>query len=394
MPIGQKIEGNLVKILVVSDIPPFVIGGAEIQALRLIDAWLADGHEVQCIGRNLQPREIDRPSGKLKTHPISLINGKGKYLRAVSYFFSLSKFLLTNKKWPDVIYVRFLGDAAATICFLKYLNLIKAPLVSTPANAGAAGDLFYIASAPISRFWIRLINSHCNAINLIAPEMLNDLKAANITKPLVTQIPNGVPIYENTLSPNNSHIISLISVGRLSNQKGYDIFLEALSKLNCVFSSFLVTIIGDGPERKKLLNLTAHYGLQDKIHFLGELNQSEIRNHLQNADIFVLPSRYEGMSNAGLEAMEASRPLILTGCGGLDAHILSNMGWVATPGSVDSLFEKLLCATSTDKRILDEMGANNRDFAVNFFSMNSIAHRYIELFNSLDTQKNENIGNM
>lgn len=371
------------KILVISDIPPFVTGGAEMQALRLINAWLADGHEIRCIGRNLPEKIIETNNHTLMLHTISTIQNKGKALRVLSYFFSLSKFLLCNQSWPDIIYTRFLADAAVTISLLKRLKLLDCIVVSTPANAGERGDVYYLSSAPAGKLWVSLVNSQCNAINLIAPQMVADLRSANINRPIISQIPNGIPVHSQPPIETKNEIPYLISVGRLSAQKGYDIFLEALYKLKHTSVPFKAAIIGDGPERVKLHQLITQYGLQSHVKLLGELSQEDINKQLSKADIFVLPSRYEGMANAALEAMEAGRPLILSKCGGLDNYINSSMGWLAELESSESLYTCLVSALATDATTLNKMGIQNQAFVLNNFEITYIAKRYLQLFQSL-----------
>lgn len=375
------------KILVISDIPPFVTGGAEMQALRLINAWMADGHEIRCIGRNLPEKKISANYGPLTLHSIPMIRHKGRALRALSYFFSLAKFVLLNKTWPDIIYTRFLGDAAVTISLLKRLKLLNCVVISTPANAGEKGDVHYIRSAPAGTLWLSLINSQCNAINLIAPQMVDDLKQANITRPIITQIPNGIPIQIHPSVETKNTIPSFVSVGRLSHQKGYDIFLEAIYRLKKSSHSFHVTIIGDGPERDNLNQQIIQYEIQSYVTLLGELNQDEIRTQLDCANIFVLSSRYEGMANAALEAMAAGKPVVLTRCGGLDFYITDTMGWIAETESADSLHDCLLAALKTDNDSLQQMGLRNKKFVSENFEMTYVANQYIELFKKLIKQK-------
>ena len=58
--------------------------------------------------------------------------------------------------------------------------------------------------------------------------------------------------------------------------------------------------------------------------------------------MFILPSRYEGMSNAVLEAMEAGLPILLTRCGGIDTYIDESIGWTCEPDDVNGLTAALL----------------------------------------------------
>jgi glycosyltransferase involved in cell wall biosynthesis len=106
-------------------------------------------------------------------------------------------------------------------------------------------------------------------------------------------------------------------------------------------------------------------------------------DELVHAQIFLLPSRYEGFSNAGLEAMERGLPLILTRCGGLDRYVDNQIGWVVPPGDVAALAKALSQALATDPVALSDMGARARAVVENNFDMALVAVRYIALFERL-----------
>src|SRR4249919_2670819 len=100
------------RILVISDLPQFVTGGAEMQAARLIEAWAAMGHEVVCFGRRMGAREVTLGTHTIRTRRIRTLRQPGRPVRALTYFLSLAWLLLRWRGWPDVVYCRFLGDAA------------------------------------------------------------------------------------------------------------------------------------------------------------------------------------------------------------------------------------------------------------------------------------------
>lgn len=370
------------KIFVIANISPFVTGGAEMQARRLIDEWVSNGHEVHCVGQHLSNGSLELSKGRIKLSQIKLVKNKGRILKAISYFISLSIILITNRHWPDIIYTRFLGDGAISVCVLKFLKIINLPIMSTPANAGEQGDVSYIHKAPFRKIWIKLINSQCNSINIIAPRMLDDLQRANILRPSVSQIPNGIQIQDS----NNHHANSaqdtfkILTIGRLSIQKGFDILINALSLCKMDGASFELHIVGDGPERQKIQDLVALHGLSSCVFLEGEKNQSEIRFFLNTCNIFILPSRYEGMANAGLEAMEAGCPVILTACGGLDTYINKDMGWIAKCNSVESLKSAIDFALNTNRSKLHEMGKTNREFIIKNFDIRIVAKKYLYEF--------------
>ena len=98
----------------------------------------------------------------------------------------------------------------------------------------------------------------------------------------------------------------IVCAGRLTHQKNYETLLRACSRVPTV----QLAIAGDGGLRSSLESLAADLRFQDRFHLLGTLPPTEVRHLLRAADIFAIPSRYEGMSNALLEALCAGLPCI------------------------------------------------------------------------------------
>jgi glycosyltransferase involved in cell wall biosynthesis len=119
------------------------------------------------------------------------------------------------------------------------------------------------------------------------------------------------------------------------------------------------------------------------IRFIGEIPPGEVPAHLDAADIFILPSRYEGMSNSALEAMERGLPLLITACGGIDTYVGADMGWVVPANDPVALASTLRMACDMPRPTLSTMGANCRRLAEQEFGMSRVAQRYLDLFDSL-----------
>ena len=104
-------------------------------------------------------------------------------------------------------------------------------------------------------------------------------------------------------------------VGRLEARKGTAVLLEASAELvKKGLSELHVVVVGDGPLRDELFALAARLGIAERVHMLGD--RSDIPEILAALDVFVLPSRTEGMSNALLEAMATALPVVATAVGG------------------------------------------------------------------------------
>jgi len=106
-------------------------------------------------------------------------------------------------------------------------------------------------------------------------------------------------------------------VGRLAAQKSLPTLLEGLAQALPACSSLHLLLVGDGPERPALAHQAHALGLDGHVTFAGQ--QSDVRPYFEAADLFVLPSAAEGISNALLEAMSAGLACLATPVGGSPA---------------------------------------------------------------------------
>jgi glycosyltransferase involved in cell wall biosynthesis len=145
--------------------------------------------------------------------------------------------------------------------------------------------------------------------------------------------------------PEDFNVVGI--VGRISQQKGQDIFLEAVAKIHHKLPKTLFLIVGapDEPAMlEKMRALAATLGIQEKVNFLGY--RDDIPNIYSILDILVMPSRWEGFGLALVEAMAMGLPIVCTEVGGIPEVVIPNETalFVATenPGQVADAISRLL----------------------------------------------------
>jgi glycosyltransferase involved in cell wall biosynthesis len=106
----------------------------------------------------------------------------------------------------------------------------------------------------------------------------------------------------------------ILSIGNLIPIKGHDLLLRAVARLKTKHPGLSCDIVGDGPERARLLALASQLKVSDSVRLLGRQSRASVARLLQRCTIFALPSRYEGLGCVYLEAMSAGKPVI--GCRG------------------------------------------------------------------------------
>ncbi len=370
-----------VKILLCTDVPPFVVGGAETQSWRLACEWAAMGNQVECVGYRI----ANQVHNEVRLHRLPLLKSGGRLVRGIGYFFALGLFLLKRRRGYDVVYSRFLGESTLSIVLLKAMRLLRTPLVAVPAAAGHEdnSDLAILSSLPATSYLIRLINRHCECINYISPAIKRDLSAAGIVPGKSRHIPNGVNLTGKIALPPEGNPYRLLFVGRLENQKGLDILLPVMSRLASEGHEFELKILGVGSLRCELEEKVVSLGLGDKVHFSGLVDSDQVLEELSQAHLFLLPSRYEGMSNAALEALACGVPCVLSACGGIDDYLDADTGWVFNLEDLEDLHDSLSQALCISAEEWKTRSRRSRQLVVDNFSISVVAREYLALFKEL-----------
>jgi len=179
-------------------------------------------------------------------------------------------------------------------------------------------------------------------------------------------------------SPNESAPPKLLSVGDLIPTKGHALVLRALAAIRNQFPQVQYDIIGDGPELLSLQKLAGE--LKIKASFLGRRGRREVAEALRNCTVFALPSRYEGLGCAYLEAMASGRPAIGCRGQGIDEIIRhQENGWLVDGASMDEMASALLCLLgSAEGR--EKIGRAARRTIMNAVTLSHQAERFNHVY--------------
>jgi GalNAc-alpha-(1->4)-GalNAc-alpha-(1->3)-diNAcBac-PP-undecaprenol alpha-1,4-N-acetyl-D-galactosaminyltransferase len=126
---------------------------------------------------------------------------------------------------------------------------------------------------------------------------------------VVTVIPNAL---RDLPEPAGNRQLSIVAVGRLSHEKGFDILLRAFARIAPAFGKWRLTIVGEGEERQNLTRLCDELQLEDRVTFVGQ--SSDVVAWMSHAGLIVQPSRFEGFPNVVLEAMGLGTAVISANC--------------------------------------------------------------------------------
>jgi glycosyltransferase involved in cell wall biosynthesis len=291
------------KILRISSLPSISKPGMGLAALRLAQekafettvisySLIGDEYTKEVKALNLVLFPFNNPvMPKLRTGPSFAISQVRRILAILKFSFLVLRFISSDK--PDIIHLH---------SPMHFLIGAWARLVGIPTFLTFHGtDFNRIANSCAYQLCIKPINY----INCVSSHQVTPLK--NIFPNAKVQlVSNAVDLDEFTSSGNvlkNSK--TLIAVGSLRWQKGFDNLIDSFSKVANDCKDWELKIIGEGPDRAALESKINSLGLSTRVKLMGALARSEVADEMFNAEIFVLSSVTEGLPKVLLEAMRA-----------------------------------------------------------------------------------------
>jgi glycosyltransferase involved in cell wall biosynthesis len=266
------------------------------------------------------------------------------------------------------------------------------PVVAKVLGGGPRGDIDKLQSRLFGKQRLAGLRNQIDAFVAVSNEINSELGLIGIPAERRHFIPNGVDTERFSPVPVESklqlrkklglpgNVVIAVFSGRLVAGKHVDRLLAAWRDLRKEFPQSLLLIIGSGEEDANLRRLSS-----ENVQFIGQVE--DVTAYLQSADIFVLPSAAEGLSNALLEALAVGLPCIATAVGGTPDVIVDEFnGLLIMPDRADELryaLSKLLSDTSLRQQI----GIQARETIQTRYSLVSTADRLVSLYMHLAYEK-------
>jgi glycosyltransferase involved in cell wall biosynthesis len=297
-------------------------------------------------------------------------------------WFRFFRFIQTSR--PDVIHVHSSNIFLPGIFAAHILHIPCVLTIHLPAYYFARSENL---PQRIKRWWYRRIEWAAQHLAdrtiYVSSRVYEEAQSLKIAAPArVCVIENGVEIgvddrRGNTLARRS---VTVCCVGRLEYQKGIDVLLKAVSLLSSRSIEARLIIIGDGSLRADLTTMCESLGIQSVITFAGF--QNDVPGYLTASDIFVLPSRYETMSIALLEAMASGLPCVVTNVGE-NAQLITDgvEGFVIPFEDVEKLADAL-AKLIADPDLRQRMGQAAR-VKVELYSAERMAKKTFAVYESL-----------
>jgi glycosyltransferase involved in cell wall biosynthesis len=189
------------------------------------------------------------------------------------------------------------------------------------------------------------------------------------------------PTLFETASAPATNSRRFVCIGRLSEQKGHFILIEAAQRLALRGEDFEIVLCGDGEMRLSIEAMVRRYNLEPKIRILGWIDSARIREEIAKARALVLPSFAEGLPVVIMETMALGRPAISTFVAGIPELVIPNEnGWLVPAGDVEALEEAMQACLDSSAEKLAKMGEAARKRALLCHNVNTEAAKLASLF--------------
>ena len=221
-----------------------------------------------------------------------------------------------------------------------------------------------------------------NRIVVTTPEMIKSIETRSHSYAEKTRlIPNYVDTKFFAPSFNSSKDYDLIFIGRISKQQNVEVLLKSIINLN-----ISILIIGSGELREKL---EVQYGDQEgRIRWKNNVPNHELPSFLNRAQLFILPSLYEGHPKVLIEAMSCGLAVIGANTPGIRELINHSVnGWLCEPNS--NSISKAIKYLLDNKKLCRKLGENARKFATDNFALDHIVDMELKVYKEILTQNNE-----
>jgi L-malate glycosyltransferase len=367
---------------VVSFFHPFA-SGAERQALVQGAELVKRGHTVHVVTRAVPGYPIDDEEYQgvlihrwIKTATFGPLFG-------LSFVAGVMRALTRLRSEIDIIHThQALWEAVATGLARPLLS--GKPTLVQPASAGYYGEaeeLRATRGAPVLRRAI-LANTGFAAISA---EIEREWRALGVAPGRITRMASGVDA--ESFRPGVSSVEAdllprprVIFTGRLHPQKNLPLLLEAWTEVSRRSPANLI-LIGPGNDRQRLTELAGTLGISDRVQFVGAVENPA--DYLRAADVFVLPSVAEGMSNSLLEAMATALPCLVSGIGGNTDLVADRetgrLVMEPTAEAWSTILLELLENSSEARRL----GTAARERIDREFAHSVVVDRYLELYHRM-----------
>ena len=346
-------------------IPYFCFGGAETMCENLTYALKKMGHEVTVVSLYGERTPIAQ---RMEDAGVKLLYLDKKLGLDVSMVSKLKKIM--KQEHPDVVHthldvIKYAAAAAKLAGVKKCVHTVH-----NVADKEAEGRVQKL----INNTYFKLGWSTPVALSPEVQRTICDFYGMEESQ--VPMVYNGVDLSRCIPKEDHSSDRKLIHIGRFNEQKNHAGLLRAFKLILEQYPDAQLKLLGDGELREEMEVLAKELGILENVHFLG--SQSDVHPFLHEADIFLLPSKYEGMPMTIIEAMGTGLPIVASAVGGVPDMIRDRVSGMLTTNQPEDVSRAVL-ALMEDRTLRETLGKNARKESKRF-SAEYMAEEYCKIY--------------
>jgi glycosyltransferase involved in cell wall biosynthesis len=376
-------EGGIGVVMVTPNFYPY-IGGAEKQALELSKRLLSTRARVWVLTRRVSGQSCEEMiEGVLVRRAFAA--GRG-LINAATFMASCLFHLMSKRSEYDVIHVHLAGSPAVAACLAGKL-LMRKVIVKVGGGRGI-GEIAMSRKTWTGRIKLSMFRLFRPQFVSVTEDLKEEMAQAGLTQKICV-IPNGVDIERYRPGEKTQREafrgrlgwpkgICFLYVGRLAAEKRLDMFLRAFSESAWEDSGSFCVFVGEGPEAEGLREAARISGIERRVYFYPPAD--DIERYYAAADVFVLPSVSEGLSNALLEAMSAGLAALASRVGGTREAVRDGETGMLFDLDDEASLRGFIRRYADSPETCEAHGRAARIAAVERYSLGRVAQRYLELY--------------
>ena len=349
-------------------IPYFCFGGAETMCENLTHALISMGHEVTVVSLYQERTPIAR---RMEDSGVKILYLDKKLGLDLSMIPKLMKIMRQIK--PDVVHTH-LDVIKYTVAAAKLSGIKRCVhTVHNVAHEEAEGRLQKI----VNTVYFKLGWSVPVALSPEVRRTIVSFYGLEETK--VPMIYNGVNLAQCHIKEDYSlsEPAVLLHIGRFNEQKNHAGLLDAFSMIVKIHPDCILKLIGDGDLQKKMEAYAEELGIREKVSFLG--SQTDVYPFLKAADVFLLPSKFEGMPMTIIEAMGTGLPVVASAVGGVPDMLEDRISGMLVPCEPAAVAE-VVCRLLDSETLRKTLGSNAL-VSSKQFGADHMAQCYCDVYN-------------
>ncbi len=348
-----------------------MIGGVQIQVYRLVKALSSE---------EIMQDVLSFQKVNMKINNVKFLNSKhsSKIFKSLFCLIKGVELLIKNKYKYNMIHIHADGGLFPLLFGEIAYILFNQSIVYTfhcCRNITYKGKGLEILIVPLMNFIERKCIQHsaCSVFlsqdvvdKLIQKKIINEGKYSVIGDTVVTDIKNC-----STLKKVQSK--EIVFIGRITEQKGWRIFLDCARSFKQESYSF--KIYGSGPDVKKMKRAIKKYRLEN-LKYYGNVPNEKIFDVLINADIVMIPSLWEELGSIVLEAGILKKTVVASKVGALSEILADGRGYLAQTGNTDDFYSKLQRAIKDEEK----RGEKLYDYVMKNYSVKKAVKKYMNIY--------------